>query len=210
MNYPEEWNELPRRERRKKLRAWRREQTEKSGLVKKISNWGLVIVVIVLVVVGFTQLNKKTPEQIPFEQEVTAVSLDGKVVEFPIEGTTHLPMGTTVNYQTNPPTSGDHYANPVSWGIYDEEVIDEAVIHSLEHGGIWISYQDLSKEEKAILTEIGQQNPQSTVISPRASNESKLVVVSWGKMMSLDTIDQDLTQKYIDTYKNQSPEKLAR
>jgi hypothetical protein len=115
-----------------------------------------------------------------------------------------------VDYQTNPPTSGDHYANPVPWGIYDEEVTDEAVVHSLEHGGIWISYQDLSEEEIAILAEIGQQNSQSTVVSPRASNDSRIVVASWGKMMNLETVDKALIQKYIDTYKNQAPENLAR
>ena len=210
MDYPEEWSELPRHERRKKIRALRREQTEKSSLVKKISTWGLVIILLVLVVVGFTRLTKKSPEEIEFEQQVETVSLEGKVAEFSIEGTTHLPIGTEVTYQTNPPTSGNHYANPTPWGIYDEEVVDEAVVHSLEHGGIWISYKDISEEEIAILEEVGKENPQSTVISPRSSNENSIVVASWGKMMVLETADKALIQKYIDEFKNQAPEKLAR
>ena len=45
-----------------------------------------------------------------------------------------------------PPTSGAH-ANPVSWGVYDTEVRDDQLIHNMEHGGIYISYQpSLPKE----------------------------------------------------------------
>jgi len=83
-------------------------------------------------------------------------------------------------------------------------------VHNLEHGGIWISYKDISEEDISILKEISKQNSQSTVVSPRSGNDNKIVIASWGKMMRLDSVDKALIQKYIDTYKNQSPEKLAR
>lgn len=80
----------------------------------------------------------------------------------------------------------------------------------LEHGGIWISYKEIDDETKKILEEIGKSNPQSVIVSPRPANENRIAIVSWGKMMKLDLVDKALIQKYIDTYKNQSPEKLAR
>ncbi|PJC54625.1 MAG: hypothetical protein CO028_01300, partial [Candidatus Levybacteria bacterium CG_4_9_14_0_2_um_filter_35_21] len=101
MNYPEEWNELPKHKRKKKLKEFRREQERKTNSVKKVRNWVIVIAVVVVGTVGFTQLIKKTPEQIQFEQEVKVVSLDGKVEEFPIEGRDHVSAGTSVEYQTN-------------------------------------------------------------------------------------------------------------
>lgn len=210
MDYPEEWNELPKHERKKKLKELRREQERKSGLVKKVRNWGIVIFVLVVGIVGFTQLTKKTPEQIQFEQEVKAVSLEGKVEEFSIEGRDHVPAGTSVDYQTNPPTSGSHLAQAKEWGIFTKEIDDMAAVHSMEHGGIWISYKDISKEEIAVLEDIGKQNLQSTLVSPRSGNDNKVVISSWGKMMRLESADKALIQKYIHTYKNQSPEKLAR
>ena len=210
MNYPEEWNQLPKHERKKKLKELRREKERKEGLLKKVRNWGIVIVVLVVGIVGFTQLTKKTPEQIQFEQEVKVVSLDGKVEEFPIEGRDHVSAEVSVDYQTNPPTSGDHYGTPTNWGVYDKELQDESVVHSLEHGGIWISYKDISDEDKSVLEDIGKTNSQSVVVSPRSANDANIAVASWGKLLKLDTTDKVLIQKYIDMYKNQSPEKLAR
>jgi len=210
MEFPEEWNELPKHERKKKLKELRQKQEYKTDLVKKVRNWVIVIVVLVVGIVGFTQLIKKTPEQIQFEQEVKTVSLEGKVEEFEIEGRDHVPAGTSVEYQTNPPTSGDHLAQAENWGVYDMEIDDKAGVHSMEHGGIWISYKDISEEDITILKEIGKQNSQSMVVSPRSTNDNNVVIASWGKMMKLEAVDKVLIQKYIDTYKNQSPEKLAR
>lgn len=210
MDYPEEWNELPKHERRKKIKALKREQQMKAEQLKKIKNWTVIVIVSVTAIFGITQLTKKSPEQLEFEKQVETVSLDGRVEEFEIEGRDHVPASTAVDYQTNPPTSGSHLAQAKEWGIYDKEIDDKAAVHSMEHGGIWISYKDLSTEEIQVLEDIGKQNSLSTLISPRQGNDNKIVVTSWGKMMKLDGVDKALIQKYIDTYKNQSPEKLAR
>jgi len=210
MDYTEEWNELPKHERKKRLKELRREQDHKNVLLKKMRNWGIVIIVFIMGVIGFIQLTKKTPEQIQFEQEVKAVSLEGKVEEFPIEGRDHVPAGTDVEYKTNPPTSGSHLAEAEKWGIFSNEIDDMAAVHSMEHGGIWISYKDITQEEISSLEEVSKQNSQSTVVSPRSGNDGKIVIASWGKMVKLETAEKALIQKYIDTYKNQAPEKLAR
>lgn len=210
LNYPAEWNELSKYERRKKLKELIRQKERKVRLFKKVFNIGLVIVTISALIVVYKLTTKKAPEQIEFEQKIEAVSLEGKVEEFAIEGRNHVPSGTKVEYKTNPPTSGSHYANPAAWGAYNKEVVDESVVHSLEHGGIWISYKDISEEEKKILEEIGKANLQSVIVSPRLANDVKIAIVSWGRMMEPELADKALIQKYIDTYKNQSPEKLAR
>jgi len=41
------------------------------------------------------------------------------------------------------------------------------------------------------------------------ANDAKIAVASWGRLMKLDAVDKALIQKYIATYKNQGPEKLA-
>ena len=115
-----------------------------------------------------------------------------------------------MNYDTNPPTSGDHLAQAENWGVYEKEIDDKAAVHGLEHGGIWISYKEITDDEKAALEEIGKQNSQSAIVSPRLANDVKIAIVSWGRMMKLESADKALIQKYIDTYKNQSPEKIAR
>lgn len=209
MDYPAEWGQLPRHERRKKFRQLNQQQEKKTTSLKKVRSLGLGAVAIFILVVGVKLVAKKSPQQIEFEQKLEVVSLEGKVEEFSIEGRDHVSLGTNVDYQTNPPTSGGHLAQAKNWGVYSEEIDDQAVIHGLEHGGIWISYKDIDETAKKILEEIGRANSQSVIVSPRSANDNNIVVASWGRSMKLELVDKVLIQKYINTYKNQSPEKLA-
>ena len=161
----------------------------------------LVIIVLASAVVGYLQLIKKSPQQLEFEQ---------KVEVFPIEGRDHVSAGTAVQYQTNPPTSGAHLSQAENWGVYSSEIDDKAAVHGLEHGGIWISYKDIDEDSKNVLEEIGKANRQSVIVSPRSANDDNIVVASWGKMMNLEMADKALIQKYINQYKNQSQERLAK
>ncbi|KKW33236.1 MAG: hypothetical protein UY78_C0016G0003 [Parcubacteria group bacterium GW2011_GWA1_53_13] len=209
MDYPEGWNQLPRHERRKKIKLLRRQNESKVQTFKKIRNFGLLFAAAIALIVGVRLLTRKSPEKVEFEQKVATVSLEGKVQEFPIEGRAHVSLGTPVTYNTNPPTSGDHFAEAESWGVNEKEVEDKAAVHGLEHGGIWISYKDIDEESIKILREIGRENSGSVIVSPRLANDAKIAVASWGRLMKLDAVDKALIQKYIATYKNQGPEKLA-
>jgi hypothetical protein len=184
--------------------------SKRFNLSTKFAIGGVTTLVLVLAILGYTQLTKKSPQQIEFEQQVEDVSLEGKVEDFEIEGSNHVSPGINVEYKTNPPTSGSHLSQGQNWGVYNKEINDKAAVHGLEHGGIWITYKDVNEETKEELESIGKANSQSVIVSPRSSNDNKIVVASWGRMMKLDSIDKVLIQKYIDVYKNQSPEKLAQ
>jgi Protein of unknown function (DUF3105) len=60
---------------------------------------------------------------------------------FPVEGRSHVT--STVNYKTNPPTSGNHNPTPAEDGIYDpgNTPAKENFVHALEHGRIEIQYR---------------------------------------------------------------------
>lgn len=210
MNYPKEWDELPKHERKKKIRELKRRQQRKQESLRKVRNIIIVAILILGGILGYRTLNQKTPEEIVFEKEVEEISLDGKIEEFEIEGENHISPGETVSNKTNPPTSGSHWATPADWKFFDKELTDEQVVHNLEHGGIWITYKDLDESSIGRLKEVARNNSDSVVASKRDKNEDKIVVASWGRMMRLTKVDEALIQKYIDTYINQSPEKLAR
>lgn len=55
-------------------------------------------------------------------------------------GRDHVDVGTEVSYNSNPPTSGDHYADWIRAGVYPESKDDKYLIHSLEHGYVIMSY----------------------------------------------------------------------
>jgi len=52
MEYPEEWNELPKRERKKKIRALKAQDVSKSSLIGRIRNWSIDLIIAVLLIGG--------------------------------------------------------------------------------------------------------------------------------------------------------------
>lgn len=69
--------------------------------------------------------------------------------------------GTKLEYQFNPPTSGDHFASWITKGFYDEPRADGYLVHSQEHGYIIIWY---GCEKKAV-------SRQSSVVSKVYAHE---------------------------------------
>lgn len=130
----------------------------------------------------------------------------------PIQGREHIQIDEShLAYNSNPPTSGPHYGQEVEWGIYQEELPDEQVVHSLEHGGIWISYQpDIDEGAKEKIEAIGKKYLGSVVVSPRSSNDSLIALASWGRLEKLSFFDEQSIIEFIKNNKNKSPEPLAR
>jgi thiol-disulfide isomerase/thioredoxin len=129
---------------------------------------------------------------------------------FPIVGQEHIRQGTPASYNSNPPTSGGHFGTPRPWGVFGQTVADEGAVHNLEHGGIWITYRpDLDSQGVKKLREIAARYPNAVLMSPRATNDSPIVVVSWGRLMRLDAVNEAAIDLYFRTYINDSPEKFA-
>ncbi len=55
-------------------------------------------------------------------------------------GREHRPQDTKLTYNFNPPTSGDHYDQWITKGVYDTPRPDGNLVHSLEHGYVIIWY----------------------------------------------------------------------
>lgn len=159
----------------------------------------LPIVVIALILAFGRQQNDRSsrPSIIPL----------GEVI--PILGRTHVPEGTKVNYNSNPPTSGDHWPQPAEWGIYLSPLPDEQLVHNLEHGGIWISYKDLDNDAITKLGALAKKYPQAVIITPRRENDRKIAVASWGRLDTFDVLDIERIEKFIQANINKSPEPLA-
>ncbi len=126
---------------------------------------------------------------------------------YPIEGAAHVADGTKVEYRTNPPSSGAHYANPARWGVYGKPLSDGNLIHNLEHGGVWISYKpDISSDEIKKLEDLAKSYRSKVILTPRAANDSPIALVSWGRVYKLDTFNEEAIKNYILKYRNTGPE----
>lgn len=177
------------------------EQTAQTRAVfmKKIRTLAIVVAGIVLVAVlaFFFVTTRKEPG--------TDYSL-----EMPFEGQSHVAEGTDIKHQSNPPTSGNHWPTPLKDGVYKTEKPDEAVIHSMEHGRVWISYKpSLSPDIIKQLEKLG--SGQALIVTPRNANETDIALAAWTRLdtfnLNVDgTLDEQRVLNFINRYKNKGPE----
>jgi len=171
--------------------------------IKKTRNWLIFIVIIGLVVWGiYALMHSGTPEGEDFSRKITLLQA------------THAPIGSTSfdEYNSNPPTSGKHYDAPARPGFRENIIDDGYVIHSMEHGLIWISYHPRIGEEAEKLRKI---TGQFTVITQREANEQDIAVAAWGRLDTFnledDTIDADDLRRindFVKRYANKGPERI--
>ncbi len=112
-----------------------------------------------------------------------------------------------------PPTSGDH-SNTLPWGVYEEEVSDVNMIHNLEHGGIFISYNEsVSEAEIAKIVNLfsipsskKDFNPAKAVVAPRAANKAAITMSSWNRSEEFLVFDEAAMYEYYARNIGKSPE----
>lgn len=195
----EQLSDVTKKERNELKRVGKQKVQERAVRIKKIKSW-IPWVAFVAVVVGGMYwaaiAAQKSNEARPGES-VSIVSRD------------HINYGDAhEGYNSNPPTSGPH-AGPAPWGFSEQEIADENAIHNLEHGGIWISYKDLDDTSIETLQGIARMNSQSVVVAPRTANDSPVAIASWGRLMEMESVDEQAIAEFIRENKNKSPEPLA-
>lgn len=181
-------NELERQDRLKSVRRRR---------MKKVIIWIVVLAVLAAAVYGIVFWSKKAAQNKPGES----------VAEL---GREHIPVNTPrPEYNSNPPTSGAHYAQPSEWGVYDHELPDEQLVHNLEHGGIWISYKDPADGELVSqLKGIADDFTLKVILTPRAANDSRIAVAAWGRLLKLETFEEGQIRDFISAFINRGPEQV--
>lgn len=121
-------------------------------------------------------------------------------------GRGHVPIGTEVKYNSNPPTSGPHYEEWTKPAVYDKPLDDRNLLHSLEHGYVIISYNCSFKKSAYLIKEAIAHE------STDAINEASAgAVASFSAQLSEDFNSQsckDLVNKLKKIYDNIGPHKL--
>ncbi len=194
---------LTRKERRELKRAQKQEQRSqeksKKGM-KKMLLWGLGLLIVAGAIGSFFFFGPKgkTPEP-----DLSKPMAD--------EGRTHITEGVDATHQSNPPTSGDHWPIPLSDGIYNTEKPDEAAIHSLEHGRVWVSYKpSIPQQTKKALEEL-IKGYNGTILTPRSANDTDIALAAWDRLDTFNlnpdgTLDEQRITDFINRWRNKGPE----
>lgn len=183
---------------RRAMPAWRHTLQQWGG------PWVLGVGVAVLAFIGW----------IAWENRPVGVSSDGLMGEaVQIGAASHVASASELQIPVGaPPAGGPHYVNPLPGGVYSDPVDDGRVIHSLEHGLVWITYRPgaISDGDLKALRELVEGRKRDVVLSPRPDNKDALVAVSWGRRLAIKPGDIKTVKEFIATNLNRSPEPAVR
>lgn len=115
-----------------------------------------------------------------------------------------------VDYDRDPPAGGDHNPVPARCGFYDEEIPPEFIVHSMEHGAVWLAYgPDLDEAATTLIHDLVRENPE-TIASVHAGLEPGVAVVAsaWARQLSLPSAADPRLAEFVERYQDgdQAPE----
>ena len=196
-----------RRERREKerVREQRRRTSGSGGPAPRRrigQGWivlGVIAIFVALILVA-RALGAFDPPAPAIDVNSSEFDTAGQTVGTKVEalGPEHIPSGQKGNYNSVPPTSGQHWAQPAApapWGIKDTTLPNEVTMHNLEHGGIVIAYNNLTTAEvdqlKTIVGQLRSSGFPKVILEPYPDlKDAKVALTAWSWLYKLATVDQ--------------------
>ena len=116
-----------------------------------------------------------------------------------------------VEYETNPPTSGDHSESPLADGAYREYAPPGNYLHAMEHGRVVIHYSpDLSEQEQLAIKGVFDESPSGMILIPNPEMKADVAVSAWTQLATCDSFEGSptlgLLRVFSDIYRGQGPE----
>lgn len=126
-------------------------------------------------------------------------------------------------FNSDPPTSGRHFASEFDPGFYEETSLEAQVpypegflVHNLEHGYVifWYNCQLLDDQDcqtlKSQIREVmEEQNNLKVIAFPRDSIDAPVVVTSWGQLQTFEQFDPNQANAFVVRNRNKAPEPEA-
>ena len=142
---------------------------------------------------------------------------DGPGLRLTDQGRTHINLGEGhAPYNSVPATSGWHYGQPQAparWGVHDEPLDDEVLVHNLEHGGVGVYYNcpdgcDELVEQLAGIVRGADQ----VIMTPRPDMDSRIALTAWTFIDKFEEFDEQRVREFISAHVDSpnSPEASAR
>ena len=128
---------------------------------------------------------------------------EGPGIRVEDQGREHVAPGEEhPEYATLPPTSGWHYNVPLAparWGIYDEVLENEILLHNLEHGYVNVHYNcpDGCDELVAQLTDLVQ-----LLMSPYPDMDSRIALTAWNFIDQFEEFDEDRIRAFVNAHES--------
>lgn len=144
-------------------------------------------VLAVLVVTGCAEKSSPNPSRL------TGVKTFG--------GLSHEHERGPISYPQTPPVGGPHSPAWLRCDVYTKPVPNENAVHSMEHGAVWITYQEsLSPADVATLDKLDALNSDYVLISPYVNLPSPVVASTWGLQLSVTSASDPRLAEFVKAY----------
>lgn len=147
------------------------------------------------------------------------------VIESPENlGGQHVPEGTAITYNSNPPSSGPHYPVWANFKEYSTPLDEGYLVHSLEHGAVALLYKcDPAAPECAPTIEALRKIRDSIATDTRCSSDIRVRIIiapfprlevpvaaaAWGFTYKADCVDVPTLTQFVNDYYAKSPEDIC-
>ena len=113
-------------------------------------------------------------------------------VEIPILEADHVDEGVKVEYNSTPPTSGEHWPRWADCGFYTENLPDERIVHNLEHGNIVVNYSFTNPAQVTELREVLEVVPEfadwGIARSYHDIPDGQVAIAAWGRLNFMEGV----------------------
>jgi len=189
---------------KKTKRQQRREKQQRQQLISRLI-WG-VVGMAVLGIIGLLVWQSAEP----------AVGEEVSIMP----DTSHIETDSDPGiYNSDPPTSGPHYAQEADAGFFDSNIYTYPagyLVHNLEHGYVIFWYNcnlldetscsNLKLQIRSVMDELGGVK---MIAYPWDSIDVPLVMTSWGRLQRFETFDADQARAFYRANLNHAPEPNA-
>lgn len=203
---------LQEKQQRRLAEEAKKQEARRAARRRNLVTVGLAAVVTAGVV--FLVINDRKANEAP--QGVIGVSATEAgctdAEEFDEQGRGHIEDGAPHDpYNSDPPTSGPHYAQPAPLGFYPvgSNLPPEQLIHNLEHGQIVIWYRpDISESSIDALEQIADKYAESTVVAPYSGIEVQFsyAVTGWTALEKCAQVSEAAINEFRKDYQGAAPE----
>ncbi len=114
--------------------------------------------------------------------------------------TTNKNVNGSITYEQDPPTNGDHAPYWQNCGFYGSPVENEAAVHSLDHGAVWITYRpDLPVDQVEALRRLARE--EYVLVSPYPNQYAPVVTTAWRNQLELTGTDDPRLRQFVDQFR---------
>ena len=187
------------KEQRAEKRAAQLEAFKKKEAADKRNRLLAIIgAVVALVLVAGTVATVLVVNSLPREREVISGDYADRLELYPDLDATHTE--NRVSYDQSPPVGGPHNPAWLNCGVYDEVQQDENVVHTLEHGAVWIAYDPATTTDDEIEALVALAPDTYSVISPYEGLGDAKAITAWGAQLLFTDVDDPAVEDFLTEF----------